>query len=565
LMERSFDENPITEADLERARQNLLKQRELESSNSDQIAIALSDWAAQGDWRLYFLFRDNLEALTVADVQDVASKYFVRDNRTVGLFIPSDQNERITIPEAPDLAAILDGYKGREAVAQGERFDPDPMAIQARVISGDLVGGIEYALLPKKTRGESVAMMVTMRFGTPETLLDKRGAAELLGMAMAKGTEDLDYQALQDELTRLRTNLSMYTQLGVLTARVQTKREFVPEVIALIGDLLRKPRLDEKELEVIRRQVITGLQQSLNDPQALAPRAIQSALSPYDKDDIRYVQTIEEEIAMYEAVTIDELRKLHEEFLGNHGGEVVAVGDFEPETVIEKFTAILDGWTGDQPYQRIDRPAVKLDESKLLTIETPDKKNAVLYGGQQYELTDTDPEYAALVLGNFVLGSSGLSSRLGDRVRQKEGLSYGVGSGITPRPKDDRTDFMLYAITNPENREKLLNVIMEEIILIRDEGVTADELAKAKTSYLQKQIVGRTQDSNLATTLVLNLFNDRTMQHQADHEQQIADATLEEVNAAIRRYIDPETMAIAIAGDFGIAPPEAEAEETATP
>ncbi|MEM9644809.1 MAG: insulinase family protein, partial [Planctomycetota bacterium] len=246
----------------------------------------------------------------------------------------------------------------------------------------------------------------------------------------------------------------------------------------------------------------------------------------------------------------EQIRDLHENYLGNQGGEVVLVGDFDPEIVLEKFKGVFEGWTSDQPYARIDRPANSLEESRLLSIETPDKKNAMLYGSQKYDLKDTDPEYAALLLGNFILGSSGLSSRLGDRVRQQEGLSYGVGSGLTARTKDGRADFVIYAITNPSNRDKLVSVIQEELHRLRDDGVTEDELAGAKESYLQKRQLGRTQDNNLAGKLLGNLFNDRTMQFDADFETRISETTLEQVNEAIRKFIDPEKMVIVTAGDF---------------
>ena len=105
------------------------------------------------------------------------------------------------------------------------------------------MGGIEYALLPKRTRGETVSIMMTIRFGTGDTLKDKIGAIELLGSLMAKGTDKLDYTELQDELTRLRTDLSMNSTIGLLELNVKTKREFLPEVIQLLGDVLRRPQL----------------------------------------------------------------------------------------------------------------------------------------------------------------------------------------------------------------------------------------------------------------------------------------------------------------------------------
>ncbi|WP_246114826.1 M16 family metallopeptidase [Rubripirellula tenax] len=550
LMEESLKKDPITQQELDRAVQQILKQRELAAGDSDKVAIALSDWAAQGDWRLYFMFRDMVESLTLEQVQAVAEKYFVRNNRTVGLFIPSETSERIEIPEAPDLKTVLNDYKGREAMAAGEQFDPSPEAIEARTERGNLISGIQYAILPKKTRGATVSLMLTLRFGTGETLKDRLGAVELLGLVMNRGTQNLDYTALQDELTRLRAELSMNTTVGLMQMTVKTKRESLPEVIGLIGDIVRRPRLDGDELDVLKRQIVASLQKSTTEPQALAPRSVQKSLSPYGPDDIRYVMSVEEEIAMYNAVTIEELKDLHAKFFSNQAGELSVVGDFDADEVKSLFKAELADWATDMAYERVDRdPHTDIPGSTDL-IETPDKANAFYYSSQQYQLHDDDPEYAALVLGNFILGGGSLSSRLGDRVRQQEGLSYGIRSGLSARTKDDRVDFTLYAITNPQNKDRLSKVIREEIDRIRTDGVTADELEKAKVSYLQAARVRRVADASLAGELLSTMFNDRTMAYYAKHDQQISDATVDSVNAAIQKYINPDRLVIAIAGDF---------------
>ncbi len=550
VMENSLIEEPVTDKEVERAVQQILKARELQASEADKLAIALSDWAAQGDWRLYFLFRDNIETLTRDQVQSAAEKYFVRNNRTVGLFIPTEAAERIAVPESPNLAEILDGYKGRQAMAAGEQIDPSPLAIEARTLRGKLDTGIEYALLPKKTRGDTVSLMLTLRFGTGDTLKDKIGAVELMGMLMSRGTDKLNYTELQDELTRLRTELSMNSTIGLLQVSIQTKREFLPEVVSLLGDILRRPRLAAAELEVIRRQVVTGLESGTTEPQELAPRSVRKSLSPYPKGNVLYVQSIEEEIDMYKGVTVDQIKSLHDDFLSSQVGELTAVGDFDADQLKTLLVAQLSGWKSSQPYERVDRgPHPEIPGSTDL-INTPDKANAFLYSSQQYALLDSEPEYASLVLGNYILGGGSLSSRLGNRVRQQEGLSYGIRSGITSRFKDGRVDFTLYAITNPDNKDRLVEVIREELDLLRTDGITEAELAEAKVAYLQAAKVRRTNDTALTSELLSTIFNGRTMQYHADHIDEIEAATVESVKDAVVKYIDPEKLVMAIAGDW---------------
>ncbi|MFK8112936.1 MAG: M16 family metallopeptidase, partial [Rubripirellula sp.] len=277
---------------------------------------------------------------------------------------------------------------------------------------------------------------------------------------------------------------------------------------------------------------------------------VRKRLSPYGKDDIRYVQSIDEEIEMYSSVKVEDIRSLHADFLSNQAIEISAVGDFESDELKSMLKTELSDWDSSIKYARVDRDPRPDIKGSTDLIETPDKANAFLYSSQQYALSDSDADYASLVLGNFILGGGSLSSRLGERVRQQEGLSYGVRSGVSARAKDKRVDFTLYAITNPGNKDRLVEVLREEIDRIRDEGITQKELDESKTAYLQAARVRRSKDSELAGELSGTMFLERTMQHHADHEKHIEAATVDSVNAAIKKYIDPDKLVMAIAGDF---------------
>ena len=132
----------------------------------------------------------------------------------------------------------------------------------------------------------------------------------------------------------------------------------------------------------------------------------------------------------------------------------------------------MGGWKSDVEFARIPTDANTQVPGMRKEILTPDKANALYYGSEQIAMRDDHPDYPALVVGNYILGASALSSRLGNRVRQKEGLSYSVASGLNAHPIDQRTVFTVYAICNPENKDKLFQVIREEILMLLEEGIT---------------------------------------------------------------------------------------------
>jgi len=549
VTEKAADE-PFSEAEVERARQQLLKRRELDAADTGRIAVELSDWAAQGDWRLYLLHRDRLEAVTPEQVQDVAKKYLRRENRTLGMFVPSEKSEKVEVPARPDLAAIFETYKGRDDIAGGESFDPSPANVDSRSQKIALGEGIKGILLPKKTRGESVNLRLVLRYGDLESLKGYEAAAELLPALMTRGTKSLNRQQIQDELDKNRATLSSYGTPGEAVFSIQTKKANLPAVLGLLKQILREPTVPADEFEVLRRQQLSALEEQLTDPSSLAITRVRRLVSPYPQGDIRYIPTIEEEISRYQQVSRDQVHELYAKFLSSQSGELAIVGDFDVDENTKLLGDALAGWTTSQSYARIPKQYFPDVSGSTQQILTPDKANAVYVAGEAFPLKDSDSDYAALLIGNYVFGGGTLSSRLGDRVRQKEGLSYGVGSFLSSDSLDARSSLTINAICNPQNIEKVNAAIAEELTKLLAEGVTASELARAKQGYLQQQHVSRTNDAVLVSMLTDNLYVDRTMAYYGELEKRINALTPDQVAEALRKYIDPKKLVIVDAGDF---------------
>ncbi|HRF00182.1 MAG TPA: pitrilysin family protein [Pirellulaceae bacterium] len=541
--------SPPTDDEVERARDELLAARELEVADSQSIAISLSDWAAQGDWRLFFVHRDRLESVTTEDVVRVAATYLQRNNRTLGLFLPTEKAERVAIPAAPDIRQLVDDYQGREALVEGEAFDPSPAAIGERLIRRTAPSGIQVALLPKRTRGEMVQLNLTLRYGNESSLAGLNQAASVMTDLMARGTERLDHAALQEALNRNRTELSTSGQRGLANFTLQVPRSKLLGAIDLLRQILREPRFDANDFEEYREQLVSGLESRISDPQSVAGRAFTRAMAPADPADIRYVPTLEEELALYRALSLDQVRELYRTQLSGMRGELVVVGDFDPAEIDAALDSLTADWTTAVPYERIAETANLSIPAEEIVLPTPDKANAVMIAGLNLELSDRDPDYPALVVANYVLGGGSLSSRLGDRVRQAEGLSYGVQSGLSAHPVDQRGRLSIFAITNPGNRERLIGVVREEVGRWQSTGVTPDELARAQQSLLQTRQLGRTDDRSLATLIGGLIFAGRDLQDVERLERQLAELTPQQVNETVKRRIDPNRILTIFAGD----------------
>jgi zinc protease len=286
------------------------------------------------------------------------------------------------------------------------------------------------------------------------------------------------------------------------------------------------------------------------EPGVLAGNKLSRSLSPYPKDDIRYAPTLEENLQRAKQVTLDQIKKMYQLQIGGTQAELGVVGDFDPDTTLRLVKEILKGWESKVPIRRIDHHVADDVHGTTFEILTPDKANAEYLAGVQFALTDNDPDYPALRIGNFIFGGSTLASRIGDRIRQKDGLSYGASSSFAASSRDPVASLTVTVSTNPVNIDKVTSDVQEELMQFLKDGPTEKELADAKFAFVEGQKVGRTSDAAMAGQISSHLDIGRTFAHEANQEKAILALTPEKVKEAFRKHIDPKKLVIIRAGDF---------------
>ena len=195
------------------------------------------------------------------------------------------------------------------------------------------------------------------------------------------------------------------------------------------------------------------------------------------------------------------------------------------------------------PARHFDRPALENE------VVTPDKANAALRGGLNVRMRDDHPDFPALVVANHLLGGSS-TGRVPTRVREKEGLSYSTYTTFTSSALDESSAFRVASIFAPQNRTRVERAIREELGRAVKEGFSAEEVESAKASVLEARRLARSQDRALASRLSNYLFVKRTFAWDIEFEGKIAALTREQVNAALRRHIDPAKLSVVVAGDL---------------
>jgi len=540
---------PLREDEVQEARQRLLNTFEVAMRDPNRIGVALSEAIAQGDWRLYLLERDRLEQVTLADVQRVAQTYFKPDNRTVGRFIPTEHADRVSITEAPGAAELLEGYIGREAIAAGEAFDPTPANIDARTQTFTLSNGAQLAVLAKATRGRSVQLRMSLRLGDETSLHGRDTAAELLAQMLLRGAGELDRGAISRQLDALKSSLNVGGGATGINVTASTDRDHVDALLNLVASVLQQPTLPEAEFTQLKTQESTFLRSQMSEPNAIASRAMSRHFNRWPKGHPLYVGSFEEDLAALDAVTLDDLRAFHQQFYGAASASIAVIGDVDVEQVREQMERLFGHWNAPQAFTRIAVPYLAVPATRE-QMEVADKPNAFFIARLSIPVGQEHADYPALVLGNYILGGGALKSRLADRIRQREGLSYGVGSQFSASALDETGAFVAYAIAAPENVAKVETAFKEEVARILADGIASDEFSEALDGLLKARQTGRANDGELVGTLAENLYLGRTMEHAVKFETALKALTPERVRETLARYLDINAISLFMAGDF---------------
>jgi zinc protease len=535
----TFASAPPTAEEMARTQQIFDNGFEATLAQADRIGLGLSQFIALGDWRLFFWARESHKKITAEQVQQAAAKYLVRDNRSIALFVPENDPKRAEVPVAPDAQTLLAGWTPTIQIAQGEAFEASAKNIDARTQFAQL-GGVKIAMLPKKTRGETVQVRINFKSGDESSLTHR---ADELGLARAlitRGTSKYTRAQLADELQKRKFR-------GGVTSYETTRGELLGS-LELAVHVLREPVFPTNEVELVRKDILASLELSKSDPNARAANRMTQHFNVYPKGHPNYSETPEEQEAFAKSVTRDGIAKTYADFSGASAGEIAIIGDFDPKEVIAALQKQYGNWASKMPYTRIPQ---RLAQPAPINewIDTPDKENAVIQMRTGFALKRDDPDYAPLWVANEIMGSGAIDSRLMARVRGADGLTYGINSSFSVGIHEAVAAWGVNAIAAPQNAERVEKVVLEEIAKARDNGFTAEEVARIKSGARASYDQQYASDGAVASMWLDRL--DRGLKF-ADYEAFIARVqavTPEQAQAAFRKYVDPAKISIVKAGD----------------
>ena len=543
---------PFEDSELARVRDIAVNSYRQQMKNPEALIQQISGLIAAGDWRLLFQLMEDIPKVTLADVERVRAAYFRPANRTLGRYLPADRVERVEIPAAPPLDQRLAALQGPPKVEAGEQLEPVPAVLESRTARATLPSGMQLHTLQKQTRGNTVLLQMQLRWGERDATFARKGTG-MIGSLMNEGSAGYTKQQLQDALIKLRAGLSIHGDDQGATVFLTAERDTLLPVLRVAADVLRRPALPQDAFEREIKAAIAGIEASRQEPGVLrqeATRAHYNRARGVSLGHPDYVMGVDERIAELKATTLDDVTRFHADYWSANEAQVSVVGAL-PEGLAAEVERLFGDWkkpAAPRFVRHVPRH-VPVPPARFDAIAR-DKANAIVRLHQPLALNSEAPEAPALELAVHVFGGGGLESRLSERVRQKEGLTYGIGASLSVGFWGDAGSFAIQASYAPEQRERVIAVIREELARMGRDGITEAELARAKKDILEGRRQSRADLGALAGSLTSLAERAETWAAAQKRDDALAAVTVEQARAAWRQHILADGFIISTAGDF---------------
>jgi zinc protease len=545
------DTLPLSAESLARTKQDFANSRREVLESPESLGLALTEAVALGDWRLFFAQGDWMEDLTLEEVQAVGRNFLVRDNRTLAWYVPTTDPRRAPEPARVDVARLLADHPWRQQEAFQADFALTPQSIAERTVTGRTASGIDYALLPRRTRSDRVTVSLRLQWGDLASLSGRWKDADMLDRMMQSGTRSLPLQQFEDSLRKLDARMDLSADETGAWLGLQVTRGNLDAALALAAQALKEPVFPADVYEERKRRLIASIESRRDQPESLVADMLRQAGAAYPAEDPRHHRPPEELIADLRAHTLARMERFYREFAGASHGQFAVVGDIDPQAMKAWLEATFSDWKSGKPYQRIERPFHPLPAERQF-VSVTDKPNAVYLQTIALEMSEDDPDYPALALAMRLFGGDS-GSRVSRRLREQEGLTYGAYATLSADRKVRHAAISIRAIHAPANLQRVEAALQEEIERVLRDGFTATELEAVRQAWAQRRNLVLGDESNVASILASNLYWSDTMQRWMDFDEKIRTMSLDEVNAAFRRYVRPDRALVLGAGEYGRA------------
>ena len=543
---------PVSPGELRQAKNQAEADYAFKSDGTSGVAWGLGTYSMLADWQRFYELLDEMRAVTAKDVQDVANKFLVPENRTVGWYVATKEGPRQARDEAGSKATAAKGTPPERFPTQEFETKPAPLQPPSGLRVAKLDNGLAVAILENHSN-PTVAIEGYVKVGKVLDRAEQGGRYGTAGMTatlLDKGTAKRTKARIARDLESVGASLVYSTSSEQTSFRGAAVAKDWGRLLETLIETLRVPAFPEAEVQLAKDLAAAGILQADEQPAVRAQRVLMQTL--YPEGHPFHIPSPDAALADLKALTSVDLGAFHKRFYGPNITALSIVGDVDPDVVVQKLNELCKGWTEVEdidpnkipgwtiPRQRTDRPLIQ-------TIL--DKSNVEIRLGHVANLRRKDREFYAARVMNHILGGSALTGRLGLKLRDEMGLTYGTSSSLSagriPGP------WIASVTVNRANVPAARAAMRDVINTYLKEGPNDDEVADARSALIGGQAVSLSSNAGMASSLSdILYYGFDPKSHWQNVQREYGAVTLEKVVAASRKLLHPEDAVTVIAGPY---------------
>lgn len=585
----------LSAAETEKAQRQIIAQTAYDRDGTHNVAMQMSEAEAVADWRFFKDYAANIARVTPEDARRVAEKHFTEDNRTVGWFLPKQPGANGASNSGMNgMSGAKDGDGSRATAAKavqtlrgegararhGWKFYRDPegddmasaggpsssgdkpdswrvdnagAGFASRVARFELQTGAALLAL-ENSATPTVSLRGSLRAGSCFEPREKPGLASIVAGMLERGTRRRSKLEVAGELESVGAALDFGADPFAVQITGRSLAKDFPLLLRSLAEMLREPSFPAEELEKLKQQTIAAIREQQSDTRLRAYERLSQTI--FDEVNPFYTHSAERLMESVGSFTTADARDFYEKHYGGRSLILAVAGDARADEARQLFADAFGDFKGPESVDINVIDPAQQEGARREFVLLKDKANVDVLIGSAAPLRRDAADYYAAAIANSALGESTLSSRLGLQVRDREGLTYGIGSRFRA-PSLAAGPWYIAVSVNPSNIERALQSALAVLCEYVEHGIRPAELEDEKSSAIGSFKVSLATNAGLSAALWNAEFYRLGVDYIDRYPQLIGAVTREEVNAAIRKYFRPDHLTIVIAGDIEAARAEA--------
>ena len=514
----------VTEEEVSKAKAQLVASMKFGQDGSMAVAGSLNEAIASGDWTLYTRYEEMVNSVTAESIKEIVNKYFLEDLSTVGYFIPKvsgDQPQEKPVASAKELVEMKKQYFSQE----------DQGGLASQVVDSEPVEGVR--LLTLKRGSGVVTINGSLMGGDIYADANNSRVPDLVSSMLDQGTTSQTKFEISNQLEKAGARLSIGNGKSEVNFYAKFLSKDLEMVFGLLSEQLQSPAFNEDDLEKIKKRMVTNYKKRKESTRGNAVNNMLASFYPTGHENAP--EDNDKSIEDIKKTTTEDLAAFHKENYGKGGMIIVAVGDVDHKQLSNTIKKEFGSWKDSPLIKKTSNTKGKRAPGKAY-ITMQDKTSTDFVVGTPLMIDMFHEDYMPLIVATHILGGN-FSARLMQTVRVKEGLTYGINSNITGFSNDNDGYWMVNGTFAPELLAKGEKATLREIKKWAEGGVTQFEVDTTKSTLIGSYQVGFDTTYGLSGGILSAVSNWGNLNYVDSYPSIVSDVTLEQVNAAIKKYI----------------------------